>query len=299
MDKIFHFPGISKILTIHYATGSHPFFLNNRSFERLRQSHDFTDQYLVNSILFNRFLFPLQTSISNYMFIWGNDFTRQTYLPYYLGNAEQVKCLPAFFYKTQTPDLEKKAASYELLKNNFLFFGSSKFIHRGLDLLIEYFSGHPELVLHVCGALDSEPAFLEAYRDKINHHNNIHIHGFVDVRSKQFDNILQQCAFYIYPSASEGSSASVITVVGNGALIPIVPQVCGIDLDDFGIELEELSLSGIDHAMAKANEITAADYAYKIRKAYSYVNTYHTRENFRAQLLSLLEQVLPNESTTH
>ena len=137
MDKIFSYPEINKITTIIYATGCHTFYLNTQAFKRLKQNYLTTNRYLVDSMIFNRFLFPLQLSLSDFMIIWGTEFTKSTYIPYYIHNAENISCVTAFFHKIHYPDLKKK--DFFKHKNSFLFFGSSGLIHRGLDLVIDYF----------------------------------------------------------------------------------------------------------------------------------------------------------------
>ncbi len=289
MDKIFSHPKINQIKTIIYATGCHTFYLNTNAFVRLKQNYQSTHKYLVDSMIFNRYLFPLQISISDYMFVWGNEFTKSTYVPYYIHNPENIICISAFFHKTINIDLEKK--DFKKSSTSFLFFGSSGLIHRGLDLLIDYFSQHLDLTLHVCGSIFQENAFYETYKPKLDASKNIIVHGFVDITTPIFQNILEQTNFYIYPSASEGTSASALTVIGNGGLVPILTKQCSLDVQDFGIIIEEINLEGIDKAVKKALSFSEEEVITKSKRAYQYINSHHSVDNFRTDLVLNLKKI--------
>lgn len=113
----------------------------------------------------------------------------------------------------------------------FLFFGSVGQVHKGLDLLLEVFSeiGEP-YELFVCGLVDEEKDFAKEYKKELYQTQNIHTVGFIEVGSKQFEDLVNKCAYMLLPSCAEGQAGSVTTVMSAG-VIPICSKECGFDAD--------------------------------------------------------------------
>lgn len=97
-----------------------------------------------------------------------------------------------------------KNKNYKDAKKHFLWFGSSRLIHKGLDLLLEIFKELPDLHLHVCGPINNELKFKDIYYEELYNTKNIHTYGFINIQSKSFKGIINKCAFIIFPSCSEG-----------------------------------------------------------------------------------------------
>ena len=83
-------------------------------------------------------------------------------------------------------------------------------------LVLDYFSNRSDLTLHVCGPIENEKEFVEIYKKELYFSDHIKTHGFIDLGSKKFEDILASCSFVIFPSCSEGGCPSVITAIGNG-----------------------------------------------------------------------------------
>ena len=77
---------------------------------------------------------------------------------------------------------------------------------------------------------------------------NIHTIGWIDINSDQFAEIIDTCVGLIYPSCSEGQSGAVVTCMQAG-LIPIISYESGIDVQDFGIILNDCSLAEITNTL--------------------------------------------------
>lgn len=122
----------------------------------------------------------------------------------------------------------------DLLKTrrNYVWFGSYGAIHKGLDILIDVFNELPEYTLYICGLHPKERRLF-----KINE-ENIHDLGFIDVNTSNFIQLMNNCSYVILPSCCEGMATSVLTCMNHG-LIPVVTRECGIDLQEWGIYLED------------------------------------------------------------
>ena len=220
--------------SIYYATGMHVCVQNQNSFQRLKDVYTSKGVWLSESTRFVEKTWTHQTSLSDVIIALGNEANADTYKKFH----DNVYSLDAPFFNTQEYNsiLESKKNNYE---KHFLWFGSSGVIHKGLDLLLDYFKGRNDIFLHICGNVKNEAHFCDLYSEELFNEDNIFYHGFIDISSIQFKNILKQCAWTIFPSCSEGGAVSVLTVIGNGGLIPIITKETSVDtgyeiwIDDF------------------------------------------------------------------
>ena len=81
------------------------------------------------------------------------------------------------------------------------------------------------------------------------------MHDFIDIQSESFAKILAQCSFVVYPSCSEGGSPSVLNVIGNGGLIPIITKETTISTGA-EIWIEGFDYVSIDKAIKKSQRLT-------------------------------------------
>lgn len=100
---------------------------------------------------------------------------------------------------------------YRSARRNFIWFGSSGFVHKGLDLVLEAFVAMPECRLYVCGPLNGEKRFCSTFERELKGTDNIITLGWVDVTSQQFIELASTCSALVYPSCSEGGGGSVLT----------------------------------------------------------------------------------------
>jgi hypothetical protein len=163
-------------------------------------------------------------------------------------------------------------------RTGFLWMGSKGFVHKGLDLVLEVFSEHPELTLYVAGPTESkdEAGFLEVYGDLLRKSPNIYDLGWLEVGSGGFKSLAERCAFLIYPSCAEGSPGAVINCMSLG-LIPIVTKESGLSIaPEIGFVLAEGTTKAISDAVVMSSSLDE-DKVQKMAKNvvnYSYQN-YH------------------------
>jgi len=215
--------------------------------------------------------------------MWWND----DYRKYYDG---RVYSLPAPFYKTQNGE-DIIAHRDSSSKKHYLWFGSSGLIHKGLDLCLDYFSKNQNIYLHICGPIENEKDFVNVYRRELFESPNIKVHGFVDIASEKFKNILSMCSFVIFPSCSEGGSPSVLTAIGNGGLIPIITRETTIETGH-EIWIEGFDYESIDKAIKLSQTLTFE----KIKKLQynnlNFVKKNHTQEVYYNLLKKNIQNIL-------
>lgn len=286
-QKYFELSGnYNRAKTIYYGTGMHVCHQNNISLKRVKDVFYKKSVWLAKSARFVEKTWTHQTMLVDAIFALGNDVCADSYKKFYSGDVCSVN---APFFLTQNPHAIMNNRTIES-KKHFLWFGSSGLIHKGLDLLLDYFSKRDDIFLHICGYIDGEVDFVSAYDKELNHMVNIINYGFIDIMSSQFAHILTQCSFIIYPSCSEGGSPSVLTAIGNGGLIPIITKETTVSTNN------EIWINGFDEthinlAISEALELSWEDIIMLQNLNLNYVLQNNNQELYYSQLKSLIMNV--------
>jgi glycosyltransferase involved in cell wall biosynthesis len=213
----------------------------------------------------------------------GHEFTLGTYR--YTGKPIHRLPIPSAI----TPAWRDK--DVDACRRSFLFLASHGLVHKGLDLVLEAFASTPDLHLIVCGPLDGEPAFVEAYRRELFELPNIQTIGWVDVRSDRFLQIADRCIAMILPSCAEGAATSPVEAMHAG-LIPIVTYETSVEVGDFGIMLKSDAIEDIRTAAMTIAELPVADLNARARAAWEYARAHHTKPRFAQVFRQTVEAVV-------
>ncbi|MDX3959075.1 hypothetical protein Q6A78_01515 [Aliarcobacter skirrowii] len=286
-QKVFESDYHNKTKTIYYGTGMHVCHQNTTSLQRVKDVYNKKGVWLGKSARFVEKTWTHQTALVDGIIALGNEVCADSYRKYYEGI---VYSLPAPFYETQNGEnIIKQRGSAS--KQHYLWFGSSGLIHKGLDLCLDYFSQNQDIFLHICGPIENEPDFVATYQKELFESQNIKLHGFIDIASKEFENILTMCSFIIFPSCSEGGSPSTLTVIGNGGLIPIITKETTIDTG-YEIWINGFDNESIDKAVQYSQSLTNEQLKELQYKNLSYVQTQHTQEIYYNELKKNIKQIL-------
>ena len=193
----------------------------------------------------------------------------------------KVRQLPAFYFNVCTPD-EKK--DFSKCRNNILWFGSSGMMHKGVDIAIDFALEHPQFTLHICGGSRQEKEFWKLYMPKIKAANNIIMHGFVDIRSDEFAEVLAQCGILLNPSLSESGAVSVLNVLGNGALLPVYSKGTGLDI--------EVTYDNFKKALLDVAALPAETIEQKAWEAHRLVKERYTLDNYRETMYRYIKEII-------
>ncbi|KAA3616679.1 MAG: glycosyltransferase family 1 protein [Calditrichaeota bacterium] len=288
LEQYFYSEYFAQTITIFYGTGCHPEFSNTVTVDRVL---DVSKQKGIMIPESSRFLnkVGMQTRLSSNTIILGNYFTEKTYR-ISNRNDNRIFPIPASFYKVCNIDISNK--NYQKAKHHFLWFGSSGLIHKGLDILLDIFKNRIDITLHVCGPIKNEKKFEDVYNDYLYNTPNIKTYGFVNISSELFQNLMEICAFTIFPSASEGGSPSVITVMGNGGLIPIISEASGLDVEDIGYVFNDLNPKTISDTIDKALLMSSEELYEQSKKALEFANSNHSIENFSMKMKTAINSII-------
>jgi glycosyltransferase involved in cell wall biosynthesis len=179
-------------------------------------------------------------------------------------------------------------------RKRFLFFGAVGSVHKGLDLLLEVFSKLGDLHLYVCGSVESH--FVEGYQSELNR-VNVHVMGWVPLRSSLFYELMDRCNFVIVPSAAEGQPGSVVECMHRG-LIPVVSKECHIDTNDFGITLSSSTIEEITQVVKRLAAQPADWCAQKSQRTRQVALSDYSVEKFVENFKRAVETILASTEKT-
>lgn len=276
------------IKKIFYATGCNPDFANIETIKRVQNFYDKTGVYAADSSRIWPYVNKPHLHFSDMIIALGNSFVANTYSEY-----KNVKSLDLFCYKTS--DINAADKNFSEHRNKFLYFGSAGAIHKGLDIVLDFFKSHPELNLTVCGLSHNEKAFRQYYEDVIGgQYKNIKVHNFVDLNSDLFKEIMQTHCAFVSPSASEGGAAAALTVMANGGLMPIISRSSGLDVEEYGIVMDNVSDKDFADAIKHYEQIPVEELKDRCIKCQKEIQDKHTYEKYRDKLKQYIIQVLQN-----
>jgi len=264
----------------HFDT-SHFAFNNSATYQRLRDTQVRRGVSLPGSIRLIEHNMALE--IADFGVVLGNANVSNTYV--YAGK-------PLFslsvISSVERPWNSKK--DFQACRNRFVWFGSNGLVHKGLDLVLEAFTGMPDQHLTVCGPIVSEPAFCEVYQRELFNTSNIRTIGWVDVSGEQFQRIASECAAVVFPSCAEAQASAIINCIRAG-LIPIVSRETGLSTGDFGVELATSSIDEIQSAVRSIAELSPYELASRARRTWEYAAAFHSHEAYKTQYREIITRI--------
>ena len=182
---------------------------------------------------------------------------------------------------------------FDAVRNRFIWFGSDGFVHKGLDLVLEAFRDLPQHHLTVCGPLQQEQRFVDAYHRELFETPNIHTLGWVDVAGPAFADLIDSHLGLVYPTCSEGGGGSAITCMHAG-MIPLLSREASVDIGENGFLLDSCSLDDIKKLVRHVSELPAQALESLSRGAWELARATHTRPIFADRLRQFLHRdVMP------
>ena len=284
--------GNSTPLRIFYSVGAHTFYNFRVTAERNKEFFERHNSWLLSSCHYipgngmNYYMVQLSDAVISL----GDSFlTKQ--MEAEGDDTSKVHPLSAFYFKVCEP---KKDKDFSHCRNNILWFGSSGMLHKGLDIAIDFAIGHPQFTLHICGGSRQEKAFWEHYQEKIKQCNNIVMHGFVDIESQEFADVLEECGLLLNPSLSESGAVAVLNVLGNGALLPVYSKGTGLDIAGVGVEVVEVTYNSFENALLAVAQLPTDVIEQKAWEAHRLVSKRYTLDNYRETMYNHIKEIIEN-----
>jgi glycosyltransferase involved in cell wall biosynthesis len=220
---------------------------------------------------------------SDYGIVLGNEVTMNTYR--YAG----ARLFPINVPSPLVFPFPDK--NYGECRNHYLWFGSSGFVHKGLDLVLEAFCKMPDLHLHICGPVQDDPEFCDAFRSELFHTPNIHTIGWIDVSTPEFQEIARKVVALVYPSCAEGQAGSVVLCLHAG-IIPMVSRESGLDIEDFGVMLNDCAVDEITERVRKLSTLDDDVLEQMTKGAWNHARGMHVGDKYAAGYRSIITEIM-------
>jgi len=188
------------------------------------------------------------------------------------------------------PVVEKPSSRepHQSRRRHFLFFNGGGNLLKGLDVLVEAFAGS-SMELHVCQAL--EPEFVRVYRPLLAANPNIHLHGFIRMRSSAFLALASRCAWAISATCTEGQPGAILECMAHG-LVPVLPDEANIDVAEWGIRLGDCKPDAIQTVAELAAAMPEDEYRERAEQGRYALDRVYSPERFRSDFSQAIEEIL-------
>ncbi len=227
----------NKTVKIFYAAASYWMYHNRQEKQRL---NDLFSRKGLHVIKRRSFVESDDYALKNSdgIILLGNEACKNTYP---ISFRNKIFNLPGASYVDKKV-INNRKKNFNIAKNNFLFLSGSGNVHKGLDILLDAFRGLTHQHLYICSKLEDD--FVNLYHEDLFKKENIHYIGHIQLYKKKFYELINNCAYVIFPSCSEGSPGSVADCLVQG-LIPLVSKTSHITIDGFGEYIEPCTIENI------------------------------------------------------
>lgn len=175
--------------------------------------------------------------------------------------------------------------------SNFLFLSGGRQITKGLTLLLEVARLRKDLNFYV--VVPNINSILELYYKDVLTGGNVFLYKDIRMDGDEMRNIIETCSYVLAPSYIDGLPGGTIEPMSAG-LIPIVSKYCGFERKDFIIEMEELSVAGVNAAITQSINLDDQTYFKYTNEVKEYANENFSKTNVKEQLKAILKSALFN-----
>ncbi|MCC7303923.1 glycosyltransferase [bacterium] len=274
---------------IYYGTSVAPHMQNVLSIRRLEEFYKRHKLWLIESGRIINQASGLQTQAIDGLTYFGNDFVAETFRQTFPGPMHHIHNIG--FVTRKSSDVLTVQKNWNTARNTFVTVVGAGAIHKGLDLMLELFTKHPEWELHIGAPVLNEKRFFDFYEETLKL-PNIHHYGFLDISSDLYLAILDQAGFYISPSASEGCPTTVINAATNGKLLIIANKESGLESEAYIRPIKELSVESLEKSIFTAQKLPSKELEKLSIQSHHYFSTHHTENIFCKDLKTALADIL-------
>lgn len=261
---------------ISYATGAYSPFANNAIEQR---TNAFNQKYSANIPPRRVCMVDDAPEIADVILQIGSKFTIQTYPSHLQGKIKLINQSSNYIHLD--PRIIRQP-----IRHKFLWFASFGSILKGVDLVLEAFIRHPELKIDIVGPIERD--VLKIFQ--IEKYPNIRIHGFIDVNTPEFQEIITSTAFLLYPSATEGAPGAVNVAMKNG-IIPLTSSVASPDeIDKLGFMIKSLDSEGIEEALSWSQTLSEEEIKRLHNRNIEYAKRW-SLDNFKSDFNCFLDKL--------
>lgn len=207
-------------------------------------------------------------------------------------NSEQIRKEIPVFKTIKVNGLVNKNYSFSIgniaeRRKHFLWFGSTGYVQKGLDILVDVFRQLPEYHLHIYGLPSDELKSLS----KISLPINVHSHGMVSIQTNEFLEVVNTNLFIISASCMEGMQSGVATCMRHG-LIPLLTKECGYEAENGFTIFNDYHVDSIIEGIMTIQKKSDYELGQLSLSLYQYAEKEHTLGSFTNRFEEITRELL-------
>ena len=282
VDNLKDAPYIAGQTKVYYSCGIHWITWNLAELNRTRMFHERTGIVVPTN---RQIISSVSDQYADIITYYGTDLQINSF-------DKKPKKIQLNISSVIIPTTRKK--NIAKARNNFLWLGGGGMLHKGMDLVLEAFAKMPRANLYIAGGMEDEPKFWGWAKTIIATHENIHYLGFMDVASRQFEEVANECIGIVYASAAEGGPGSVAQALHFG-LIPMVTPSSLVRAEILGYSIDgstdtEIIRSIIERVRSVMN-LPEHELRQKSDAVREFALRYHTRSAYTESFEQLLDRI--------
>lgn len=268
------FPNAAKI---YYATGA---YVDHQNGMIKKLTDEFNEKYASNIPYRRTVEYHKSAYQADKILQIGSEYTKETY-------PEEIRDKITLIHQS-TQSVRLLETTNYAPENEYFFMSSSGNILKGVPQMVECFAKHSELKLHIVGPLEED--VMEALKESLT--PNIVLHGFMNVNSDEYLNILMKCNFIIYPSGSEGGvPGAVLNSMKNG-LIPVCTRWASFDnIEEYGYALNDVTESEIERGLQWTLSLDSEEIQERKQKCVSMVSKTYNIQQFENEFRAFVGHI--------
>lgn len=185
--------------------------------------------------------------------------------------------------KCETYSMKNK--NFEIAKKNFLWMGSRGAVLKGLDILYDAFAELPDFALHVAGLDSVDRRMLKKIKP-----TNVIDHGYLHIGSDDANKVFDKCAYFLFPSCTEGVSTSTLTAMNFG-LIPLITPEVSVETKD-AVYLQSFRVEDIIKELEKRSKVDAFVLKKEAEAVREFAHNRYSLKRYSETMYSIMKNIL-------
>lgn len=177
---------------------------------------------------------------------------------------------------------------FDKAKKHFLWMGSRGAVLKGLDVLYDAFSEVPNLFLHVAGLDSVDRRMLSRIKPA-----NVIDHGYLHIGTDSANRVFDDCAFFLFPSCSEGVSTSTLTAMNFG-LVPLATQEASVETNGIRF-LKSFHVEDVVDEIKKRSESASALLKEQAESTKIFAEKRYSLEAYSKTAFNIVQAILKHE----
>ena len=231
-------------------------------------------------------------TLADHILCIGNNNTMNTYLK----NGVDIRKIHVLNYDVGDVSFAAAVQDEPERARRYLYVASEIGLRKGFDILYDIFTN--KLVSDRNIKLDIVGEFSTPYHQhkyeimKKLLGDKVHFHGWIDSGTAEYQRLLEESDFIVFPSIEEGQPGTVLDAI-KCKVVPILTGNCGIDFSPLGILDVQIGSANNVNIVLNSINLTQQEYLHIKKHTVDYYHSFH--QNWTVALSKLISNCLNNQ----